>query len=236
MAELIGTIAAATQAADYCLKLYVYLQRAIEAITTLQRHRVVIQELHLLLKKISENSSLQTTEIHNSTKALLTIIETIKVPDSPEKRNRFLTSIVFVFKKKLYDEKFSLIEKEKSTLSLCIENINSSILNDIRGEVQRLRHGPIHDPVGNSSYLISDSEHKGIGRQMLGITIRKNSSQVIDQGVIKIDVVQNRHTGDGDQIVGQLVEEGCKPMRFAGQLIGNKKSNKGDQVIGLYFG
>ncbi|XDG01198.1 hypothetical protein ABKA04_000813 [Annulohypoxylon sp. FPYF3050] len=233
MAELIGTIAAASQTAEYCLKLYAYLQRAIGAITTLHRYRVVIQELHLLLEKVSENSSLQTTEIHNSTKTLLTIIETIRVPDSPEKRNRLLTSIVFVFRKRLYDETFSMIEREKSTLSLYIESINSSILDEVRRDVQRLSNGPTHNPVGNSSVFISGSEHKGTGRQMLGITVEKHSSRVIDQEVIKLNVIKNKHTGDGDQVVGQVVGEGRKPVRFTGKFIGNEKSNKGDQIIGL---
>ncbi|KAI1094614.1 hypothetical protein F5B19DRAFT_18659 [Rostrohypoxylon terebratum] len=233
MAELIGTIAAATQTAEYCLKLCVYLQRTIGAITTLHRYRAMIQELQLLLEKVSANSSLQTTEIHNSTRTLRTIIETIQVPDSPEKKNRLLTSIVFVFRKRLYDETFSMIEREKSTLSLCIQSINSSILDEVRRDVRCLSNGPIPNSVGNSSLFASGNEHKGTGRQVLGITIKNKHSRVTDQDVVKFNMIKNRHTGNGDQIVGQVVGEGCKPVRFTGKFIGNEKSNKGDQIIGL---
>lgn len=139
MAELVGTIVAAAQAAEYCLKLYTFFDRALRATDTLQRYLNIIQESHLLLAQISINPSLQTAEIQKCTNTFFDIIKSIDVPDNPQKKSRLLASIAIAVKQKRYDEIFALLEEKKLTLSLFIANSNSTLLNDIQADVKHLR-------------------------------------------------------------------------------------------------
>ncbi|KAI1373887.1 hypothetical protein F4677DRAFT_183092 [Hypoxylon crocopeplum] len=231
MAELVGTIVAATQAVEYCLKLYEFFQRVAAANATLQRYLDIIQESQLLLKAVVANPSLQHPEIRNCTDTLIDTIKTIQVPHSYQRKNRFFTSIAFVFKQKHYEEIFSSLEKKKSTLSLHIANSNTTILNDIRAEVERLSESrqPAHILVespedidmgtGNvnnkgSATSLSPTPPRSRSSSFAGMDDEKkqhgDQSTVVamrhNPDVTPAEFQNNHHTGTGTQIVGTLVE------------------------------
>ncbi|KAI1082430.1 hypothetical protein F5B20DRAFT_531244 [Whalleya microplaca] len=312
MAELLGTIVAVAQAADYCLLICAFFRTVIGATATLRRYLDDIQESQCVLREVATNPSLQTTEIKRYTTELIGTIEAIQVPRDYQNRNRFLASITFAVKQKHYGEIFSLLEKKKITLLLYIANSNSTVLGDIRVQVERLRIQSAHHLTENSnnynmdmtknskqelpeclrtgfessdsgytsamsstppasaefhsspfprvedeeaeygcqfdsnstkpdtdapSVELQNNHHTGAGMQILGTMIESKENRVTSKQLLKItskfNVMNNKMSGVGDQVVGQYIKKGCLPMPFAGNYKGNIKTNKGDQVIGL---
>ncbi|XXH03447.1 hypothetical protein Hte_009849 [Hypoxylon texense] len=253
MAELVGTVVAAAQAAEYCLKLYTFFDRAVRATDTLQRYLNIIQESRQLLTQISTNPSLQTIEIQNCTNTFLDIIKTINVPDNPQKRNRLLTSIVLAIKQKQYDEAFALLEEKKSTLSLYIATSHSTVLSDIQADVRHIRSQSVqnlldarkdHDTstmFKTTGYRLGGGDGSSVHTQTATPATPADTNRNADSENGEARFENNVSDTSGVQTVGVELSPGSKvtnrellEITKNHEYIANKSKGEGDQVVGLY--
>lgn len=128
MAEALGVVVSAAQAAEYCLRLCDLFDRLYHATATLREYQERILELTPLLRRIREEPSLDTPEITSCTQSIATILGPLTFLDK-RRRPRFLDSITFVLKQKHFSRVFDSIGEKKSTLALYISTI---ILSEVR--------------------------------------------------------------------------------------------------------
>ncbi|KAF4339631.1 hypothetical protein FBEOM_6414 [Fusarium beomiforme] len=135
MAEVLGVAASATQLGVACFSLIDVLRKIKGGASTLKRYHEQLQELQSLSTSISENPLLQTPEIGTQTDALLFIINN-NCLNSLLRKGRVLRTWGFLYKEQDLLDIFVRLERQKSNLSLAIEQIQSKALYQIQTDIQ----------------------------------------------------------------------------------------------------
>ena len=137
MAEIIGVAASATQLGTACFSLIDVLRKIKGGASTLKRYHEQLQELQSLSTCISQNPLLQTPEIGIQTRALLSLIDNNCVTSLLSK-GRLLRTWGLLYKEQDLLDIFVKLERQKSTLSLTIEEIQSKTLYQIQSDIQNM--------------------------------------------------------------------------------------------------
>jgi hypothetical protein len=137
MAEIIGVAASATQLGTACFSLIDVLRKIKGGASTLKRYHEQLQELQSLSTCISQNPLLQTPEIGTQTRALLSLIDNNCITSLLSK-GRLLRTWGLLYKEQDLLDIFVRLERQKSTLSLAIEEIQSKTLYQIQTDIQNM--------------------------------------------------------------------------------------------------
>ncbi|KAG7411203.1 hypothetical protein Forpe1208_v009952 [Fusarium oxysporum f. sp. rapae] len=135
MAEILGVAASASQLGVACFSLIDVMRKIKGGASTLKRYHEQLQELQRLSTSISENPLLQTPEIGTQTDALLFIINN-NCLNSLLRKSRVLRTWGFLYREQDLLDIFVRIERQKSNLSLAIEQIQSKALYQIQTDIQ----------------------------------------------------------------------------------------------------
>ncbi|KAG4262100.1 hypothetical protein FPRO03_10973 [Fusarium proliferatum] len=135
MAEILGVAASATQLGVACFSLIDVMRKIKGGASTLKRYHEQLQELQSISTSISENPLLQTPEIGTQTDALLFIINN-NCLNSLLRKGRVLRTWGFLYREQDLLDIFVRLERQKSNLSLAIEQIQSKALYQIQTDIQ----------------------------------------------------------------------------------------------------
>ncbi|KAF5644995.1 uncharacterized protein FTJAE_2619 [Fusarium tjaetaba] len=135
MAEILGVAASASQLGLACFSLIDVMRKIKGGASTLKRYNEQLQELQSLSTSISENPLLQTPEIGTQTDALLYIINN-NCLNSLLRKSRVLRTWGFLYREQDLLDIFVRLERQKSNLSLAIEQIQSKALYQIQTDIQ----------------------------------------------------------------------------------------------------
>ncbi|SCO88022.1 uncharacterized protein FRV6_12149 [Fusarium oxysporum] len=165
MAEILGVAASASQLGFACFSLIDVMRKIKGGESTLKRYHEQLQELQNLSTSISENPLLQTPEIGTQTDALLFIINN-NCLNSLLRKGRVLRTWGFIYKEQDLLDIFVRLERQKSNLSLAIEQIQSRALYQIQTDIHIMseKKGPSPSIQGNASRTVS------------GVLVRRDSS------------------------------------------------------------
>ena len=152
MAEIIGVAASATQLGTACFSLIDVLRKIKGGASTLKRYHEQLQELQSLSTCISQNPLLQTPEIGYQTTSLLSLIDNNCIT-SLLKKGRFLRTWGLLYREQDLLDIFTTLDRQKSTLSLAIEEIQSKTLYQIQIDIQNMAE---KKAVGDSTALCHD--------------------------------------------------------------------------------
>ncbi|WZH42905.1 uncharacterized protein QYS62_003903 [Fusarium acuminatum] len=137
MAEIIGVAASATQLGIACFSLIDIVRKIKGGASTLERYYEQLQELQSISTCISQNPLLQTAEIGIQTDALLYIINNNRI-NSLLRKGRVLRTWGFLYREQDLLDIFVRLERQKSNLSLAIEQIQSKTLYQIQTDIQNM--------------------------------------------------------------------------------------------------
>jgi hypothetical protein len=153
MAEIIGVAASATQLGIACFSLIDIVRKIKGGASTLERYHEQLQELQSISTCISQNPLLQTAEIGTQTDALLYIINNNRI-NSLLRKGRVLRTWGFLYREQDLLDIFVRLERQKSNLSLAIEQIQSRALYQIQTDVRNMaeRNTDIMDEKKPSDY------------------------------------------------------------------------------------
>ncbi|KAH7243598.1 uncharacterized protein BKA55DRAFT_541849 [Fusarium redolens] len=135
MAEILGVAASASQLGVACFSLIDVVRKIKGGASTLKRYHEQLQELQSLSTSISENPLLQTPEIGTQTDALLFTINN-NCLNSLLRKSRVLRTWGFLYREQDLLDIFVRLERQKSNLSLAIEQIQSRALYQIQTDIQ----------------------------------------------------------------------------------------------------
>ncbi|CEI68319.1 hypothetical protein FVEN_g5511 [Fusarium venenatum] len=137
MAELFGVAVSAAQLGAACCSLIDVLRKIRGCATVLKKYYNQLQELQSLSISISENPLLQTPEIGTQTRALLSTINNNCI-NSLLRKKKLLRAWGFLYREQDLLDIFVTLERQKSTLSLTIHQIQSKALYQIQTDIQRM--------------------------------------------------------------------------------------------------
>ncbi|KAI1162717.1 hypothetical protein F5B18DRAFT_364532 [Nemania serpens] len=137
MAEIIGTIAAASQLAKYLTDICDVLYTSVNASRILENHKTHVHELRTICIVIRESPSLQTSEVTSCISQIVDAIDQ-SIIFSILKKPRSLRGIVFFISQKPLLEFFQRLESHKASLNLCVTATYASKINTINDTVQAL--------------------------------------------------------------------------------------------------
>ena len=168
MAEILGVAASATQLGVACFSLIDVIRKIKGGASTLKRYHEQLQELQSLSTSISENPLLQTPEIGTQTDALLFIINN-NCLNSLLRKGRVLRTWGFLYREQDLLDIFVRLERQKSNLSLAIEQIQSKALYQIQTDIQVMSE---KKPLDNTTSQPSSETISGplVSRESLGTT------------------------------------------------------------------
>jgi hypothetical protein len=135
MAEIIGVAASATQLGVACFSLIDIIRKIKGGASTLKRYHKQLQDLQSISTCISENPLLQTPEIGIQTEALLSTINNNCI-NPLLRKGRLLRIWGLLYREQDLLETFVTLDRQKSTLSLAIEHIQSKALYQIQNDIQ----------------------------------------------------------------------------------------------------
>ncbi|KAH7220734.1 hypothetical protein BKA60DRAFT_455926, partial [Fusarium oxysporum] len=159
MAEILGVAASASQLGVACFSLIDVMRKIKGGASTLKRYHEQLQELQSLSTSISENPLLQTPEIGTQTDALLFIINN-NCLNSLLRKSRVLRTWGFLYREQDLVDIFVRLERQKSNLSLAIEQIQSKALYQIQTDIQPPpAHGNASTPDRNDSSTSKPMKH-----------------------------------------------------------------------------
>ncbi|KAF5622407.1 hypothetical protein F25303_12051 [Fusarium sp. NRRL 25303] len=166
MAEILGVAASASQLGGACFSLIDVMRKIKGGASTLKRYHEQLQELQSLSTSISENPLLQTPEIGTHTDALLFIINN-NCLNSLLRKGRILRTWGFLYKEQDLLDIFVRLERQKSNLSLAIEQIQSRTLYQIQTDIQ----------IMSGKKEPSPPTQVAASRTASGVLVRRDSSQ-----------------------------------------------------------
>ncbi|KAF4451627.1 hypothetical protein F53441_5483 [Fusarium austroafricanum] len=137
MAEILGVAASASQLGSTCFSLIDVMKKIKGGESTLQRYNEQLQELQSISTCISQNPLLQTPEIGSQTDALLYIINN-NCLNTLLRKGRVLRTWGFLYREQELLDIFVRLERQKSNLSLAIEQIQSQALFQIQTDIQAM--------------------------------------------------------------------------------------------------
>lgn len=135
MAEVLGVVSAATQLATLCCSLLRVMKKIKGAGLTLQNYELQLQDLSLLSSSISRNPLLQTSEIGTLTQSLLSLISQANLT-FVLKKHRIIRTLYILCKERDLVDTLTAVERQKLSLCLSIEQIQSDTLYEIRASIQ----------------------------------------------------------------------------------------------------
>ncbi|ATY67099.1 hypothetical protein A9K55_000279 [Cordyceps militaris] len=139
MAEMLGVVAAAAQLAGLCASLLTVLKKVKGAGLTLESWKRQLEDLSLLSASISRNPLLQTSEIACLTQSLSALIQQADIGLILEK-NRLSRALYVLRKERDLFDTLAALERQKLSLSLSMEQIQSGALHEIRARVQDMSY------------------------------------------------------------------------------------------------
>lgn len=166
MAELIGAVAAASQLGSTCFSLVDLLKQIKGATATLQRYRQQLHDLRTLSLCISANPLLQTSEVESYTKSLLLLIDQSQL-DSLLRKGRFLRTWHLLQREQDLHETFAALERQKTSLSLAIEDIQARAIHQIQADIGAM--------ASKQKITTSDTDAAGMDVGALQVTDRDGS-------------------------------------------------------------
>ena len=137
MAEVLSIVAASAQLAETCLTFIEFTKKIKGGSSALRRYHEQLQDLSNLSKSISRNPLLQTTEIGNHTRTILSILSENSF-DHLLHKSRFHRTVYFIRQDRALAALFAELEKRKTTLSLVISNIQSTTIHQIHGDIRAM--------------------------------------------------------------------------------------------------
>lgn len=139
MAEVLGVVSAAAQLATLCCSLLRIMKQIKSAGLTLQNYQLQLQDLSLLSNSISRNPLLQTSEIGTLTQSLLSLISQANLTFILQK-HRIIRTLYILCRERDLLETLTAVERQKLSLCLSIEQIQSDALFEIRANIQDMSY------------------------------------------------------------------------------------------------
>ncbi|QPC78314.1 hypothetical protein HYE68_009066 [Fusarium pseudograminearum] len=158
MAEIIGVAASALQLGAACCSLIDILRKIKGCATVLKQYYDQLQELRDLSTSIYGNPLLQTPEIGTQTKALLSTINDNCI-NSLLRKGKLLRAWGFLYREQDLLDIFVTLERQKSTLSLAIHQIQSKALYQIQTDIQRMASNKVVEETTTKSKYGNLLEH-----------------------------------------------------------------------------
>lgn len=137
MAEVLGVVSAATQLASLCGSLLSLLKKIKSWPSTLQSYQIQLRDISLLSTSIAHNPLLQTLEIESLTQSLLALLSKANLSSLLQKHKVFRVWYLLFKEQDLLDT-LSAVERQKLSLCLSIESIQSIALYEIRTDIQSM--------------------------------------------------------------------------------------------------
>lgn len=137
MAEIVGVAASAAQLTVTCLSLLDLMKKIKEASSTLKRYHQRLQELRSLSDSVSKNPLLQTPEVGLLTRTILSLIEDNCLSTLLQK-SRWLRTWGLLYRERDIIDVFAVLERQKASLSLAIEDIQSRALHQIQNDIRAM--------------------------------------------------------------------------------------------------
>lgn len=137
MAEVLGAVASATQLAAMAMGLIDTVQKIKGASKTLKRYQQQLVEIQHLSESISRNPLLQTTDVENHIQSILSNISQTNLEHCLRKGWLF-RAYTLIHKDRDLVDSFSILDRQKLSLSLVIDNIQAHAIHQIRSDVQTL--------------------------------------------------------------------------------------------------
>ncbi|KAJ2975441.1 hypothetical protein NQ176_g5517 [Zarea fungicola] len=137
MAEVLGVVSAATQLASLCGSILSLLKKIKSWPSTLQSYNIQLRDISLLSISIAHNPLLQTLEIESLTQSLLALISKANL-SSLLQRHKVFRGLYLLFKEQDLLDTLTAVERQKLSLCLSIEQIQSVALYEIRTDIQSM--------------------------------------------------------------------------------------------------
>ncbi|KAM0350327.1 hypothetical protein ACHAP4_009892 [Fusarium culmorum] len=169
MAEIIGVAASALQLGAACCSLIDILRKIKGCATVLRQYYDQLQVLQNLSTSICENPLLQTPEIGTQTKALLSTINDNCI-NYLLRKGKILRAWGFLYREQDLLDIFVTLERQKSTLSLAIHQIQSKALYQIQTDIKRMTSNKVVEET------TTKSKHGNLLEQLLRNGAFENSS------------------------------------------------------------
>ncbi|KAF4948596.1 hypothetical protein FGADI_9499 [Fusarium gaditjirri] len=211
MAEILGVAASASQLGVACFSLIDVMRKIKGGASTLKRYHEQLQELQSLSTSISENPLLQTPEIGTQTDALLFIINN-NCLNSLLRKGRVLRTWGFLYKEQDLLDIFVRLERQKSNLSLAIEQIQSRTLYQIQTDIRTMS--------GNNEQ--SPPTQGAASRTASGVLVRRDSSKSTYSSstqatVINLETINDLIEKIRDEVAPQHAMPRTNPSTTTGQ-------------------
>lgn len=178
MTEVLGVVSAAAQLGTLCCSLVKILKTIKSAPLTLRNYTSQLQDISNLSSSISQNPLLQTLEIEALTQSLLSLIRQAKL-NSVLKKNRIIQSLYFLFKQQDLLEILCAVERQKLSLSLSIEQIQSAALYNIRADIK----------------IMAVESQKLVRKRITSNAMNEEKTSMVPADITAITVEANRKPG-----------------------------------------
>jgi predicted nuclease of predicted toxin-antitoxin system len=137
MAEVLGAVASASQLAVLTMGLLNTVRKIKGASETLRKYQQQLQEVQVLSESISRNPLLQTPDVDFHTRSILVSISQNNL-ERRLQRSWLSRTCTFLYKDRDLVDFFIVLDRQKSSLSLVIENIQSRALHQIQSDIRAM--------------------------------------------------------------------------------------------------
>lgn len=137
MAEILGAVASASQLAVLTMGLLDTVRKIKGASEILRKYQQQLQEVQVLSESISRNPLLQTPDVDFHTRSILVSISQNNL-ERRLQRSWLSRTCTFLYKDRDLVEFFIVLDRQKSSLSLVIENIQSRALHQIQSDIRAM--------------------------------------------------------------------------------------------------
>lgn len=137
MAEILGAVASASQLAVMTMGLLNTIKKIQAGSKTLKRYQQQLQEVQVLSETISRNPLLQTPDVDFHTRSILVNISQNNLEHRLQ-RGWLSRTCTFLYKDRDLVDFFIILDRQKSSLSLVIENIQSRALHQIQSDIRAM--------------------------------------------------------------------------------------------------
>jgi len=256
MAEIIGVVASAVQITTCCGSILEFLRKIKVGSSTLRLYQQQLQELRGILESISRNPLLQTEEIATYTRSILTTIYDSDL-QSLQRKRRIYRTWDYIWKDRDLVELFCVLEKKKTALLLCIEDVQAKTLHDICINLKAVKMTDMTPP---STPRISTETKTGGNGGLASLVAYggsyHTSNEPLQDLVAHLEILKTKATSGmalfernvvkhkGDMILGSAIFSD-NGMRFAEKAtdfittptayVENIQEGVGDQVLGMYI-
>ncbi|KAF2967018.1 hypothetical protein GQX73_g6535 [Xylaria multiplex] len=230
MAEIVGTIAAASQLAKYLVDICDVLYVSVNTSRILENHKVHVQELKTICTAIRESPSLQTSEVISCISQIIDAIDQ-SIIFSILKKPRSLRWFIFFISQKPLLEFFQRLESHKTSLNLCVTAIHTSKLNTIHDTVQALYSAKDQAPTRSAqAELNTENEISDLSSSMPKCT-EASGRNCHNQMPVASSAERHRTAHTGTKYSGHN-HEGATGHHHVGPTVGSETGQKWKEVFG----